>query len=302
MNISALSRVATRAAHTGLFTIKKFSPEILTTVGVAGVVVSTVMVARATLKLEPVVDKIQYDVAQVKDLRNSDHYDSDVEYNKDLGRAYLHGGINLVKLYGPAVTMSAASLASIVAAHGIMRRRNVALVAAYKAVESAFGEYRKRVVEELGEDKDYELYHGITTEQQVDAATGKKVDVKVLKDPSKISQYAVFFDEGNPNYEANAEYNKVFLRAQQNYLNDRLQAKGHVVLNEVYRALGFEDTSAGAVVGWVISEGGDNFIDFGLYNVDSERARAFVNGDERAILLDFNVDGVIYDKIDKRRS
>jgi hypothetical protein len=63
--------------------------------------------------------------------------------------------------------------------------------------------------------------------------------------------------------------------------------------------LGIDRSKAGSVVGWVITkEGtGDNFIDFGVFDGDNPRARDFVNGREGSILLDFNVDGVIYDKI-----
>ena len=86
-------------------------------------------------------------------------------------------------------------------------------------------------------------------------------------------------------------------------MNRKLDLNGYVFLNDVYRALGFESTPYGAVVGWYKSKnmdemsGRDGFVDFGIFNPDNERARAFVNGYERSILLDFNVDGIIYDLI-----
>ena len=92
----------------------------------------------------------------------------------------------------------------------------------------------------------------------------------------------------------------MFLRAQQQYANDKLIAQGHLFLNEVYDMLGLPRTKAGAIVGWVYDDNnavGDNFVDFGIYDVHRETARDFVNGYERSILLDFNVDGVIYDLI-----
>jgi hypothetical protein len=98
----------------------------------------------------------------------------------------------------------------------------------------------------------------------------------------------------NPNWQKNSEHNKLFLKCQQSYANDMLQARGHVFLNEVYSWLGLEHSKAGAVVGWVINSDGDNFVDFGIFDPGNSR---FVNGQERSILLDFNVDGVIYDKI-----
>ena len=116
-------------------------------------------------------------------------------------------------------------------------------------------------------------------------------------DPSKKSVYARFFDEYSPQWTAYPEQNLVFLKHTESMMNDMLLAKKHVFLNEVYDALGIERTSAGAVVGWVLNGDGDNFISFGMYDFDSERGRAFINGNEHSILLDFNVDGVIFDKI-----
>ena len=89
----------------------------------------------------------------------------------------------------------------------------------------------------------------------------------------------------------------LFLRTQQNYANDLLKARGHLFLNEVYSMLGIPHTSAGAIVWWTIGAGGDNYVDFGIFTRDSQVVREFVNGYERSILLDFNVDGVIWDMI-----
>jgi hypothetical protein len=92
--------------------------------------------------------------------------------------------------------------------------------------------------------------------------------------------------------------NRLFVTCQQNYLNHVLQVRGHVFLNEAYDALGLERSTAGAVVGWVMGDNGDNYIDFGIFEAQNAR---FVNGSERSILLDFNVDGVIYDKIGRKK-
>ena len=91
----------------------------------------------------------------------------------------------------------------------------------------------------------------------------------------------------------------MFLRKQQEWANELLKSRGHVFLNEVYDMLGIPRTKSGQIVGWVYNsndEYSDNYIDFGVYD-GGARSRAFVNGYEKAILLDFNVDGVIYDLI-----
>ena len=90
----------------------------------------------------------------------------------------------------------------------------------------------------------------------------------------------------------------MYLRRQQDYANELLKAKGHLYLNEVYDILGLPRSKAGQIVGWVYDEKnpiGDNYVDFGIYEQNRAKNRDFVNGYEKTILLDFNVDGNILD-------
>lgn len=297
VSLELLKNSGIKVAGRGMLLVKKHSPEILTTVGIVGVVASAVMASKATLKLEPVVEKIKNGKDEAKSFLDDEmfpEYDKD-RHNKEVARVYVRGAVDLSKLYGPSITLGLSSIACIIGAHGIMRKRNVALAAAYKAVETSFSEYRKRVIAELGEEKEEDVYIGRQQVEVVDENGKKKKVTKV--DPNGISAYARFFDEYSDNWSKTPEYNLLFLKAQQNYANDLLHARGHVFLNEVYDMIGIPRSQAGQVVGWVISKDGDNFIDFGVYDFDNTGSHAFVNGHERSILLDFNVDGVIYDLI-----
>ena len=297
VSLELLKNSGIKVAGRGMLLVKKHSPEILTTVGIVGVVASAVMASKATLKLEPVVEKIKNGKDEAKSFLDDEmfpEYDKD-RHNKEIARVYVRGAVDLSKLYGPSITLGLSSIACIIGAHGIMRKRNVALAAAYKAVETSFSEYRKRVIAELGEDKEEDVYIGRQQVEVVDENGKKKKVTKV--DPNGISAYARFFDEYSDNWSKTPEYNLLFLKAQQNYANDLLHARGHVFLNEVYDMIGIPRSQAGQVVGWVISKDGDNFIDFGVYDFDNTGSHLFVNGHERSILLDFNVDGVIYDLI-----
>jgi hypothetical protein len=214
----------------------------------------------------------------------------------------VQSGIKLVKLYGPAITLSAASIACFLGAHNILQKRNVALIAAYKAVEKGFTDYRRRVIDELGIDKDRQFKHGIKKELVTEIEVGEDGKPKKVKktidivDPNEHSVYARFFDETSAQWDHSAEHNLIFLKCQQNFANDLLRARGHLFLNEVYDMLGIPRSGAGAVVGWRIGLG-DDFVDFGIFEYGKHKVRDFVNGYEPAILLDFNVDGLIYDKI-----
>lgn len=283
MNISpAIQKTISRS----LLQVSKYSPQILTAVGIAGVVTAGVLAARATLKLEAVVEDSANDLKWTKQaVENGDAPPSAVSM------AYVRNVGSLVKLYGPSVTLGVASLVCIVSAHGILQRRNVALVAAYKGLETAFGNYRDRVVETYGEEVDKNFRHGLRQEEITDEK-GKKKKVLVPVDGEDTAhEYGFKFDMTNQNWSGFHEQNLYFVTAHQNMANDRLKARGHIFLNEILDGLGFMHTKAGAVVGWVYDENnpdGDNFIDFGIRNYQE---------DYGYILLNFNVDGIILDKI-----
>ena len=291
------------------FVIKKRSPEILVAIGVIGTVASAVIACRATTKAGDILEKAKESLDAVhmceSDETHAEEYTPD-DARKDKTIIFVQTGMKFAKLYAPAVILGALSISCMVASNDILRKRNAALAAAYTAVDTGFKEYRSRVKERFGEEVDRELRHNIkalTVSETVVNEKGKEETVeRTLKvaDPNVYSDYARVFDESNANYEKDSEYNKHFLISQQNYFNDRLRSQGYLFLNEVYEALGFDRTKAGQIVGWTWnpdSPTGDNYVDFGIFEVDREKARDFVNGYERAIVLDFNVDGPILDLI-----
>lgn len=287
--------------------VKKHSPEILLGVGIAGVVTSTVLACKATMKVNDILEDAKEQIDKVNMVKNdpkyADKYNAE-DAKKDLSVIYVQKGVELVKIYLPAFTIGAASIACFLASNNIMKKRNAALGAAYATIDKSYKEYRKRVAERFGEEVEKEIRYNIKAEQietEVENEDGTKTTVveeaKVM-DPNLYSDYARFFDEASPYWQKDPEYNFVFLKAQQAYANDLLRARGRLFLNEVYEMLGIEKSKAGQVVGWVYDDKnpvGDNFVDFGIFDMSKERVRAFVNGYEPNILLDFNVDGNIWD-------
>lgn len=270
------------AGKTVAFAAKKYAPEILTGTGIVGIVAAGVLGAKATLRLEAFLDEAETRLLRVK--HNPAHT------KKDLLAAYTKNVEGLLRLYGLPVTLGLASIASILAAHGIMRRRNAALAAAYAVLDKSFRAYRERVAEVIGKDEEQELYDGVRT-QQTTGANGKKTTEVVRGDG--FSPYARLFDEDNRYFQPNANLNKSYLILTQAHMNDLLQARGYVFLNEVYQKLGFEETEASRAVGWWLGADGDNEISFGFLEGDTEERLMFLRGHEAAVWLDFNVDGVI---------
>ena len=273
----------------------KNSPTILFGAGVVGVIGTTVLASKATLKLDSVLSEIENDVKIAKEMVHPDYSEDDRK--KDITIITVQGGIKIVKLYGPALIVGGLSIAALTKSHSILNSRNAAITAAYTALDKGFAQYRARVVDELGDEKDQEFRYGTETVKVKSEETGKTVKVRTVgKDAESI--YARFFDENSSSWSSWPEENAIFLKCQQNWANDMLQSRGHLFLNEVYRALGIPHSSAGAVVGWVLNDEGDNYVDFGIFNGEDSSKRFFVNNQEVSILLDFNVDGVIYELID----
>jgi hypothetical protein len=292
----------TRKLARQMLVVKKNSPHIFFGLGVVGTVASTVLACRATLKLDKELDEIKGNLEDLKELRENVGEVDQVthegkvytpeQYNNDAIYVYTKSAMTVTKLYAPAVIIGAASIACLTGSHVQMTRRNSALMAAYAAVQNAYENYRNRVREQLGVDRELDLYHGAKNEVMVNEL-GDEVKVKVVK-PGEWSPYARFFDENSKNFQKHNEYNQMFLNAQEKWANKKLVFQGHLFLNEVYDMLGFERTKEGSVIGWLYNGEHDNYVKFGHFAAHNER---FVNGLERVALLDFNVDGIIYDKI-----
>lgn len=278
--------------------LKKHSPEVLVFLGLGGTVTGAVMACKATRKLDDVLADHTERVETAKK--------QDPDNKKELTKAYAHTGIQLVKLYGPSVTVGALSVSSILAGNNILRKRNVALAAAYAAVDRGFKNYRDRVVERFGAETDNELRHNLhkeKIEETVEDENGKKKKVKreiTVAGSGTPSDYARFFAKGEAKAaELNDDYNLLFLKSQQELANHMLRAKGFLFLNDVYEMLGIDPSIPGQMVGWVYDKNddafGDNYVDFRIQEV--YRRNSDEPGDYRKVfLIDPNVDGGILER------
>ena len=299
---------STRLLSSTKYQVKKYSPEILMIAGITGTIVGTVLACKATTKVSEIMEEKNKLVEDVHTCLN----DKEIEYTeedskRDLTIIYAQTGVKLFKLYSPAIGVMVLSFASIIYGHKVLKKRNVAIAAAYAAIDKGFKQYRKNVIEEFGEGVDQQMRFGLKSKEvkkkDKDGKTIKETEYYIDPDSNpldNISEYARFFDATSNNFEKDPEYNMMFLRRQQDYANEMLKSRGHLFLNEVYDLLDIPRSRAGQVVGWVYDKDGntkgDNYVDFGLYRND-QGTRRFINGLEYNILLDFNVDGVIYDMI-----
>lgn len=284
--------------------LKKHSPEILVVAGIACTVVSAVLACKATTKVAEILDETKGTLDTIHEgmetgAINGQEYTTE-DGKKDTVVVYAQTGMKLAKLYAPAIILGTLSITSILASNNILRKRNVALGAAYAAIDKSFKEYRGRVIERFGEQVDTELKYGIKAKKfeeiEVDPETGKEKKVKktvMVADPNLQSDYAVYFDSKSRNYETNPDYNRMFLKAQQAFANDKLQTRGHLFLNEVLDDLDLPRTPAGQIVGWT-KDGPDGYVNFRIVEVERETEDG---RHEPALLLDFNVEGNIWEKM-----
>lgn len=304
MKLANVKTAASVALHRAGLNIKKASPEILLATGVISIIGGTVLACKATLKAEEVLSEHEHDMESIeKATEVADEVDYTPEMRKkDLILVYTQTAFKFTKLYAPAGVLIIGGIACIMASHGIMKKRQAALMTAYTALDTAFKDYRKRVKNLIGDEEEEKLYlnaDDVKKELFTNPETGETKEMTTVEGQRvQFSPYAKCFDEKSCMWKRNANTNLTTLLFLQNQMNDLLNIRGHVFLNEVYDALDIPHTQEGALVGWVKGSGvGDDYIDFGIYNIKSEAARDFVNGYEYSIWLDFNVQGPIYNLI-----
>lgn len=204
--------------------ISKHSPEILTTIGIAGMITTTVLAVRAT-------PKALQNIEDVKKAENKEKL-APAEVVKATWRVYL-----------PAVITGVTSTICLVGASSIHTRRNAAIATAYKISETAFNEYKHKVIETIGEKKETEVRDAIAKDK-VEAYSPGNTEVIMTNMGDSLCLDAAF------GRWFTSSYDKI-LRVQ-NDLNRQLNSHMKVSLNEFYAALGLSSVDSGDDVGWNI--------------------------------------------------
>lgn len=285
--------------------IKKHSPEILVAAGISTGIIAAIVACKQTIKANDIVAEARKSLQNIEDVKEL-AANNEVEYTEeneqeDRKTIGMQVAVGMVKTYALPVGLGVLSITCILAGHHILKKRNVALAAAYSALSTDFMNYRKRVVDKYGKDVDFMLKNGlekqIVANQVVDPETGEVKETKeevLTYEGSKLSQYARIFDEvESTQWTPSADHNRAFLLMEQNYFNERIRTRGYIFLNEVYERLGFRPTKAGSVVGWVYQNADYEGIDFGIFTAHTQKAAEFLEGTEPSIILDFNVQGDI---------
>lgn len=289
----SLSRVGGRT----LLKLNAGSPTILVVSGVIGLGATAVLAARATRNIDPILDQHKQTRAEIGHV---DKQSSNVKgHQQELIRLYSHTTLEMAKLYGPAIFVGSTSAVAVLGGHKILRTRQIATMAAYSGLMEQFQGYRARIAKSLGADMERSLFEGAHAEWEETENKGEyKLNPKYDKDTQLGSYLTPWFDETNPNWTRDPTSNYLFLKGVQSHMNNLLQIRGHVLLNDAYDAMNMPRCPEGAIAGWLYnSKEGDNYIDFGFMTSNDPNTVAFRNGVERVVRLNFNIDGTIWDKI-----
>lgn len=298
MRVDILGKIGTRITKAvgsdRIISWSKNKPKAMLFGGLALIGVGVVSACRGTLKTAEDLDILKDDLDEMRPTADT----------KEKARTMAKFGVKAVRNYAVAGISIGSGVALIIGSHNVMQSRIGMLSAAYISLDEAYKGYRQRVIESEGVDADRKYAYGIEKREVTEEKTlknGKTKEVKrvvnyIHNDGRPYSPYARFFDAYNSpsEYRNDPSYNDMFLRSQQAVANEIFQSTGHLFLNDVYKMLGMAEIPEGQLVGWYKGMG-DDFIDFGLLEVVNEAARDYVNGATECFVLDFNVDGPIWD-------
>lgn len=304
------------------FKLKKASPTIMIVGAAIGGVTAAVLACKATIKAQDILnehntavktihttkEQIEHGVIQ---LDEGESY-TEKDYKNDITTTYVQTGLKLAKVYAPAVTLGAVSLGCMFGSHHIMSKRNASLTAAYIALDKAFEEYKSRVSDRFGSRVQEELEHNIKAVELESKSTNEQGVEETIKEYKDIamqhtSPYTCIFDETVDTWQPDNMMNRNYLFLMEQSANKRLRIQGHLFLNDVLASLGTHGgvtlkTPEGQIVGWIYDPNDptrQSHVDFGVTNyVEGDEAlNSFINGGERSVMLRFNCDGPIIDKI-----
>lgn len=286
---------ACRLVKIGSLKLKKHAPEILIGVGIVGSVASTVLACKATIKAQPVIDKAKKSLDDIHEADNNPRISyedySKEQVKKDIVHVYAKTGAELAKVYGPSIVIGAASMGCMIGSHAMVNKRLNNVVAAYTALGESFRQYKKNVEKQL---KDA----GIKQELPASSEDAHTIEVEDKR------TYTFIFDKNNPNWKDNIDYNLTFLRSCETYLDCLLKRDGVLFANDANKELGFDLSPNGQLDGWMYDfdhpdKYGDGYVSFGLVKdgIKSDSLVAYESGETDYLVLTYNIDGVVYDRI-----
>ena len=302
----------TKMCNNVIFAMKRNAPTILLWVGIG---TGAACVGKACYdtakKTVPLLTKAKNDISEVKASVSGGESVTEetlAEAKKKQMDICLRTAGKLALIYMPSAAIGMVSVASLITSHNIAHKRILGLSAAYATLNSQFRNYCIGVYEKYGAEADADIANGIETEIVEKEVTDENGEVHKVTEKKKVTTlepeamnlYTRFFDRGNQDWDDDPDIRRLFLEAKERTANMMLENRGYLLLNDVYKLLGFPPTRAGYVVGWLRDDNENpnhhGYVNFGWKDISNNYSRALLNGYEECVILNFNVEGPILDK------
>ncbi len=305
----------TKMCNNVIFAMKRNAPTILLWVGIG---TGAACVGKACYdtakKTVPLLTKAKNDISEVKASVSGEESVTEetlAEAKKKQMDICLRTAGKLGLIYMPSAALGLVSVGSLITSHNIAHKRILGLSAAYAALDGTFNTYRNGVIDKYGKTEDYELFNGIKTETVEKEVTDENGEVHKITEEKKVATvnpetniYTRFFDRANMDWDDDPDIRRLFLEAKERTANMMLENRGYLLLNDVYKLLGFPATRAGYSVGWLRNDDENpnhhGYVSFGWKDISDSYSRALLNGYEECVILNFNVEGPILDKAFKQ--
>lgn len=206
--------------------VDRKSPEILAGIGIAGMITTVVLSVKATPKALTLIDEASN------------------EKNAELTRVEVLKAA--WKPYVPAIITGVMSTTCMIGSVRIGARRIAAISTAYKLTETAFAEYKDKVIETIGEKKAKTIKEKIV-EDRLEKNPISKTNVVIMDEKETL-----FYDASAGGY-FTSDIETV--KKAVNEINRQMVYDNYVSLNEFYDLIGREQTSLGDQLGWNLDAG-----------------------------------------------
>lgn len=214
--------------------LRQHSPEILTGIGITGMITTTVLAVKATPKALRLIEEAK-----------EYHFQNDEEYQEG-----LISRVDIVKscwkCYVPAVITGAASIACLIGASSVNAKRNAALLAAYKIAETSLVDFKDKVVENLGEKKVHDIHDQISKDKMEQHPVSSSEIIVTGKGQTRC--YDILFGRY---FLSDIET----IKKAVNEANRRMLLDQCISLNDFYDELNLDHVAVGDLVGWSLDYG-----------------------------------------------
>lgn len=290
-------------------TLAKNAPAIAFGAGLVGMVGTVVLTSRATLKVAPKMEAHKEELLELKksaakniakEIESEGEVPANTEYRKGAYVLWARFVRECTRAYAVPLLLGGVSVGLLTYSHSYQSNMITGLTMAYEGLKVTFDKYREAVIEDQGVEADtkYIVEAHNAANEELQARTG---DSEVFH----VDNRFVFGAESSSDFNGRASmWNVNFLNDVEAAMNRKLDSQGIVFLNEVLAALGMDRTPAGQQLGWVKDPDDSSHvgIDFGWRKLTDEITRHhLINADSSdsapEILLDFNYDGIVWDKL-----